>query len=73
MIVNKKPQTKIEIDLNGPQGNAFNLIGIARELARKTNLDETAITQEMMSGDYEHVVNTLEKYFGHIIIMYKSM
>jgi hypothetical protein len=36
MITDKRPvKTKIEIDLQGPDGNAFVLLGIARDLSIK--------------------------------------
>jgi len=73
MIKIKKPNGKIEIDLTGPQGNAFHLIGVARDLSKKLGMDSEAITQEMMNGDYEHVIETMEKYFGHVVIMYRSL
>ena len=39
MITNKRPQKKkIEIDLQGPEGNAFALLGIAKDLCHKTEI-----------------------------------
>jgi len=39
MITNKRPQKKkIEIDLQGPEGNAFVLLGIARDLCHKSGI-----------------------------------
>jgi hypothetical protein len=35
MIRKKQPQTEIVIDLTGPDGNAFVLMGYARRLARQ--------------------------------------
>ena len=39
MIVNKSKKSKIEIDLTGPDGNAFVLLAIARDLSIKLDLD----------------------------------
>ena len=72
MITNKRPKkTKIEIDLLGPEGNAFALLGIARDLAIKLDLDWNYIHTEMTSGDYENLLQVMEHYFGDIIVIYR--
>ena len=72
MITSKRPKkTKIEIDLLGPEGNAFALLGIARDLAIKLDLDWNYIHTEMTSGDYENLLQVMEHYFGNIIVMYR--
>tara|TARA_R110000868_G_scaffold268036_4_gene527291 strand:+ start:3726 stop:3947 length:222 start_codon:yes stop_codon:yes gene_type:complete len=72
MIVAKenKAVKQIEIDLSGPQGNAFMLIGMAGRLAKQLGMDEEEVQTEMMSGDYDHLLSVIEKYFGEYIIMY---
>lgn len=72
MIVAKenKPVRQIEIDLSGPDGNAFMLIGMASRLAKQLGMDEEEVQTEMMSGDYDHLLSVIEKYFGEYIIMY---
>jgi len=49
----------IEIDLTGPQGNAFYLLGTAKNLAKQLDLDGNKIMDEMMSGDYETFFRSL--------------
>ena len=49
MIKNKKNKG-IEIDLTGPQGNVFFLIGTARNLAKQLGLDSSSIQKEMKIG-----------------------
>jgi hypothetical protein len=71
MIKSKKQSLGIEIDLTGPDGNAFVLIGTAGSLARQLGLDGKAIREEMMKGDYEHLVNTFDKHFGHFVTLYR--
>ncbi|MEY4334036.1 MAG: hypothetical protein RLZZ196_2779 [Bacteroidota bacterium] len=71
MIKSKKQSLGIEIDLTGPDGNAFMLIGKAVNLAKQLGLDGKAIQTEMMSGDYEHLVNTFDKHFGHFVTLYR--
>jgi hypothetical protein len=71
MIKSKKQSLGIEIDLTGPEGNAFVLIGTATKLARQLGLDGKAIQTEMMKGDYEHLVATFDKHFGHFVTLYR--
>jgi hypothetical protein len=71
MIKKKNESFGIEIDLTGPNGNAFYLIGAANNLAKQLGLDGKAIKAEMMRGDYEHLVNTFDKHFGHFVTLYR--
>ena len=71
MITSKKPSTKIEIDLTGPQGNAFVLLGIARDLAIQLDLDWNYIYEEMTSSDYENLIEVFDYYFGEFVVMYR--
>ena len=72
MIVEKQTQNRgIEIDLTGPQGNAFFLLGTARNLAKQLDLDGTTICDEMTSGDYENLVQVFDKNFGSIVTLYR--
>lgn len=72
MIVTGKKTSPVEIDLNGPQGNAFALIGMASGWAKQLGLDAKEIQTDMMSGDYEHLLSVIEKYFGDYVVMYRS-
>jgi hypothetical protein len=69
--ITEKPKGKIEIDLTGPDGNAFALMGYATNFAKTLNLNKDQILNEMMSGDYENLLQVMEKYFGDYIIMYR--
>ena len=71
MIKSKKKSSAIEIDLTGPNGNAFYLLGTASNLAKQLGLDSKEIQNEMMKGDYEHLVNTFDKHFGHFVTLYR--
>jgi hypothetical protein len=72
MITTKRPKkTKIEIDLTGPEGNAFALLGIAKDLAHKLNMDWDMIHAEMTSSDYEWLLQVMDYHFGDFIIMYR--
>ena len=71
MIKKKIKKTQIEMDLTGPDGNAYVLIGTAMNLARQFGYDDELIKEQMMSGDYENVVQTFDKYFGEHVILYR--
>ena len=69
MIREKQPKREIIIDLTGPDGNAFVLIGKAMSFARQLGLDGNSIKEEMMSGDYENLLEVFDKNFGHFVIL----
>ena len=71
MIKKKKPQTTIEIDLTGAQGNAFYLLGTAKMLSNQIGLDSKKIIEEMQQGDYENLVQVFENHFGHFVTLYR--
>jgi hypothetical protein len=63
--------TKLEIDLTGPDGNVFNLIGVGGRLCKQIGLNSEMFYRRMMSGDYENAVNTFEEYFGDYVTLYR--
>lgn len=70
MIREKQPQTgPVVIDLTGPDGNAFNLMGYARRFAAQLGLDSSIIIKEMMAGDYENLLQVFDNYFGDYVIL----
>lgn len=69
--ISERAAGPIEINLLGPEGNAFVLIGKARDWAKQLGLDGKAIQAEMMEGDYEHLLQVIEKYFGDYVVMYR--
>ena len=60
-----------EIDLCGPNGNAYALMAFARRWAKDLELDGDAILDDMKSGDYEHLLEVLEKHFGEYVTFYR--
>jgi len=70
-IKQKVKKTGIEIDLSGPQGNAFYLMGVAQKLSKQLGLDSKSIIDEMMSGDYENLINVFDSNFGSIVTLYR--
>jgi hypothetical protein len=69
MIRAKQIAENVVIDLTGPDGNAFCLMGYANKFARQLDLDANQIIEEMQSGDYENLVATFDKYFGDYVIL----
>jgi pantoate kinase len=69
MIRKKQPKKEIVIDLTGPDGNAFVLMGYARQFARQLGLDSNKIINEMASGDYENLLEVFDKNFGSFVIL----
>lgn len=61
----------IEIDLSGPDGNAFVLLGYAKTYAKQLGLDVDYIQDEMKSGDYENLIEVFDKYFGAFVTLYR--
>lgn len=60
-----------EVDLSGPEGNAFVLIGYATRWAKQLGLDFDPILEDMQSGNYEHLLEVLEKHFGDYVTFYR--
>ena len=44
-------------------------MGYANRFAKQLGLNGKEITNEMMQGDYEHLVETFDKYFGSVVIL----
>ena len=66
-VVAKGRQGTTVIDLDGSQGNAFVLLGIAGQTMIKSGFDkrmQDIILNEMRSRDYINLLKTFEKYFG---------
>ncbi len=67
-IKKKEPRSKkIEIDITGPDGNAYALMSYAARYAKQLNLDGNAILNEMRSGDYENLLLVFDREFGEYV------
>jgi|TARA_B100001094_G_C18113831_1_gene762761 hypothetical protein len=70
MIRNKQTQKgPVVIDLTGPDGNAFALMGYAKRFAKQLDLDSNKIIKDMMSGDYENLLQVFDNNFGDFVIL----
>jgi hypothetical protein len=70
-ILKKKKSSKIEIDLTGPHGNAFYLLGLASKYAKQLDLNPSEVIAEMQSGDYENLIEVFDNYFGDFVNLYR--
>jgi len=72
-MIRKKSKSRgpIVIDLTGPEGNAFYLMGIVRNTFNRSGAPElgNSIVEEMMKGDYEHLLKTFDLYLGDHYIL----
>ena len=73
MIREKQQNTgPIVIDLTGPEGNAFVLMGYAKRYAKQLGMSGAKaerIVYEMQSGDYENLIKVFDKHFGDFVIL----
>ena len=75
MIKDRKEMSRhIEIDLSGPDGNAFVLLGYASKLGKQMyGYEKTeAILEEMRLSTYELLILTFDKYFGEVVTLYRE-
>ena len=69
-IREKQPRSEIVIDITGPDGNAFYLLGTAMNLCKQIGISSERrdeILDEMKSSDYENLIQLFDKYFGKLI------
>ncbi len=66
----KEKWGKREIDISGPDGNAFVLLGIAESYARQigyTDEHREGLLEDMKSSDYNHLIKVFDSHFGTIV------
>ena len=69
-----KLQYRVEVNLNGPDGNAFALMRKAKYLGVKLDLSKDEIdniVKEMLSGDYDNLVEVFITNFGQLVRLVK--
>ena len=71
MIKKKQNSGKIEIDLTGPQGNAYYLLGTANNLCKQLGYDSKPVLDDMKAGDYDNLISVFDKHFGDFVTLYK--
>lgn len=55
------------IDLSGPEGNAFHLMGLATKWGKQLDMDTNDILLRMQSGDYDNLVDVFEEAFSNVV------
>tara|TARA_B100000401_G_C52668803_1_gene653785 strand:- start:445 stop:672 length:228 start_codon:yes stop_codon:yes gene_type:complete len=75
MIKSKETKSKgIEIDLTGPDGNAFVLMGYAKRFGKQVGMSNSYINEmleKMMSSDYENLIKVFDDEFGSVVTLYR--
>ena len=74
MIRDKQETKEMIIDLTGPQGNAFYLVGVAKNLGKQLGFSDErmeGMLYDMMNGTYENLIQEFDDYFGEFVILEK--
>ena len=61
----------IEIDLTGPDGNAYAILGLAKRLCKEFDIPFKPLMEKMSSGDYENLIKVFDDKFGSFVTMYR--
>ncbi len=74
-MITTKQQHKdcLEFDLRGTHGNAFYLLGLARQLGKQvgmTNEEISDLQKRMRSSDYDNLLKEFDSVFGDFVILY---
>ena len=65
MATQQEPITNLKLKLVGEDGNAFMIMGRARQLLRRNGRADLIeqFTKECTSGSYDHLLATCARYF----------
>ena len=61
----KYPNVIVEMDIDGPDGNAFAIMGRVQAALKKAGATKEELTQysmDSMSGDYENLLATADRW-----------
>ena len=70
MAICNKTRSKLTIDIDGPDGDAFALLGYASTFGKQLGFDnvkQAKIRDEMMSSDYQNLLKVFDANFGHVV------
>lgn len=70
MAIRQADNEKRFIDIRGPEGNAYCILGAANNLSKQlghSDSEKAAIRDEMTSGDYENLISVFDKYYGDFV------
>ena len=68
------PMKKLEIDLQGPEGNAYVLMSYAQRGGRQLGYSEhriRCIIDEMKLTTYEGLLHTFDREFGQFVTLWR--
>ena len=72
MAAYRDSQLGVCIDISGPDGNVFAIMGAYKNYARQlkhSRQHQEKIIEEMMSGDYDNVLDIFERELGTVITL----
>lgn len=73
MLLKKENNPYIEVDLDGPNGNAFYLLGLVKKLNKNIlcmGEDENKkVCESLMTMDYNNLIQYIEDNFGAFVIL----
>jgi hypothetical protein len=73
MAIKSKPNRKREIDLTGPDGNVYYLLGTTESFCKQLKevdserYDWNVIESKMKESDYENLIEVFDSYFGDFV------
>ncbi|MBH2008332.1 MAG: hypothetical protein I8H71_01395 [Xanthomonadaceae bacterium] len=66
-IIKRAPSARPQIDITGPDGNAFALLGYANRFCKELGRDAAPVLARMKSGNYEHLLEVFDEEFGSFV------
>ena len=57
----------ITVDLSGPEGNAFYLMGLVGNLCKQLDMELAPILDDMKSDDYDHLLDVIQENFPGLV------
>lgn len=64
MITKPSKQKIISVNLDGPDGNAYALLGMSQRWCKDLGIDWNKFEAEATCADYRKLILTFEKHFG---------
>jgi hypothetical protein len=68
-MIRQNNDTGYVLNLDGPEGNAFVLLGAASNLCRELDYNKDEVMEDLQAGDYNHLLVTFEGYFGPFVTL----
>lgn len=62
-----QPNGRPVFNLDGPEGNAFVLLGAAAMLCHELDLNRDEVFEKLQAGDYLNLLTVFDRYFGDYV------